>query len=188
MLRVTWRCSGQKPHTNSVLIPCWPTNLVRRSLRIVNPSPYMVYLQARSCILVASSPEILCRVDQSRIVTNRPLAGTRPRGATVEEDKALEADLLAGTPPIFLLLQLAIVPTFRSDMVWISHVPYNRFIFKHMFSTCVFIKDSEQYNDKWWLLGLHESRVLVMLPSDQTSDTACQCYMTSNFANQLNVT
>jgi len=56
----------------------------------------MVYLQARGCILVASSPEILCRVDAARTVTNRPLAGTRPRGATDAEDKALEADLLAG--------------------------------------------------------------------------------------------
>ena len=52
-------------------------------------------MQARSCILVASSPEILCRVDQQREVTNRPLAGTRRRGATEEEDRGLEADLLA---------------------------------------------------------------------------------------------
>ena len=42
-----------------------------RSLRVVNPSPYMAYLQARGCILVASSPEILCRVDGDGIVTNR---------------------------------------------------------------------------------------------------------------------
>lgn len=68
---------------------------VYRSLRVVNPSPYMVYLQARGCILVASSPEILCRVTADRTVTNRPLAGTRRRGATPEEDLALEKDLLA---------------------------------------------------------------------------------------------
>ena len=43
----------------------------RRSLRVVNPSPYMVYLQARGCILVASSPEILCRVGEDGTVTNR---------------------------------------------------------------------------------------------------------------------
>jgi hypothetical protein len=42
-----------------------------RSLRVVNPSPYMVYLQARGCILVASSPEILCRVGEDGQVTNR---------------------------------------------------------------------------------------------------------------------
>lgn len=49
-----------------------------RALRIVNPSPYQVYLQASGCILAASSPEILCRV-RDRIVVNRPLAGTRAR-------------------------------------------------------------------------------------------------------------
>jgi len=67
---------------------------VYRALRIVNPSPYQVYLQARDCILVASSPEIACRV-RGRTVTNRPLAGTRPRGATPEADAANERDLLA---------------------------------------------------------------------------------------------
>jgi anthranilate synthase component 1 len=59
----------------------------------------MVYLQAEGCILVASSPEILCRVRRAEgdrlIVTNRPLAGTRRRGATPEEDLALEQELLA---------------------------------------------------------------------------------------------
>ena len=75
---------------------------VYRALRTVNPSPYMVYLQAEGCILIASSPEILCRVRNeerdgrpARILTNRPLAGTRKRGVTDEEDRALEADLLA---------------------------------------------------------------------------------------------
>jgi anthranilate synthase component I len=52
-------------------------------------------MQARSCILVASSPEILCRVDQQREVTNRPLAGTRRRGETEKEDSDLEEELLA---------------------------------------------------------------------------------------------
>jgi anthranilate synthase component I len=65
---------------------------IYRALRIVNPSPYMIYLQASGSILVASSPEILCRV-QGGVVTNRPLAGTRPRGATPEQDAALEAEL-----------------------------------------------------------------------------------------------
>ncbi|MBL0927798.1 MAG: chorismate-binding protein [Phycisphaerales bacterium] len=75
---------------------------VYRALRTVNPSPYMVYLQAEGCILVASSPEILCRVRAEErggvrrlVVTNRPLAGTRRRGATAEEDAALERELLA---------------------------------------------------------------------------------------------
>jgi anthranilate synthase component 1 len=72
---------------------------VYRTLRAVNPSPYMVYMQAEGVILVASSPEILCRVREEeggrRVVTNRPLAGTRRRGATPAEDAALERELLA---------------------------------------------------------------------------------------------
>jgi anthranilate synthase component 1 len=67
---------------------------VYRALRVVNPSPYQVYLQARGCILVAASPEILCRTRGTQVV-NRPLAGTRMRGATLAEDLALEKELLA---------------------------------------------------------------------------------------------
>ena len=65
-----------------------------RALRVVNPSPYQIYLQGEGAILVASSPEILCRV-RDGVVTNRPLAGTRVRGRTPDEDAALEAELLA---------------------------------------------------------------------------------------------
>lgn len=74
---------------------------VYRALRAVNPSPYMVYMQCEGCILVASSPEILCKVEKSGdqpgrfVVTNRPLAGTRRRGKTPEEDAALERELLS---------------------------------------------------------------------------------------------
>jgi anthranilate synthase component 1 len=67
---------------------------IYRALRIVNPSPYMIYLQAAGAILVASSPEILCRA-AGGTVTSRPLAGTRRRGSTAAEDEALERDLLA---------------------------------------------------------------------------------------------
>jgi anthranilate synthase component 1 len=66
---------------------------VYRALRVVNPSPYMGYLQARGCILVASSPEILTKVKQNKIV-NRPLAGTSKRGKNEVEDKRLEKELL----------------------------------------------------------------------------------------------
>ena len=67
---------------------------IYRALRVVNPSPYMFYVQVRGAILVGSSPEILCRV-QDGVVTNRPLAGTRRRGGTGAEDAALERELLA---------------------------------------------------------------------------------------------
>ncbi|KAL5724332.1 anthranilate synthase [Ranunculus cassubicifolius] len=66
---------------------------VYRALRVVNPSPYMTYLQARGCILVGSSPEILTRVNKNKIV-NRPLAGTVRRGKTELEDLMLEKQLL----------------------------------------------------------------------------------------------
>ncbi len=67
---------------------------IYRALRIVNPSPYMIYLQGQGVILVASSPEILCRV-QNGVVTNRPLAGTRPRGKDESTDLQYEQELLA---------------------------------------------------------------------------------------------
>ncbi|MBM4008662.1 MAG: anthranilate synthase component I [Planctomycetes bacterium] len=67
---------------------------VYRALRIVNPSPYQIYLQAQDCILVAASPEILCRT-RGRDVVSRPLAGTRRRGRTHDEDVALAHELLA---------------------------------------------------------------------------------------------
>ena len=67
---------------------------IYRALRVVNPSPYMIYLQSPEVILVASSPEILCRVQQGTVVS-RPLAGTRRRGQSAQEDAALAADLLA---------------------------------------------------------------------------------------------
>ncbi|KAF5738461.1 hypothetical protein HS088_TW13G01360 [Tripterygium wilfordii] len=66
---------------------------IYRALRVVNPSPYMSYLQARGCILVASSPEILTRVKKNKIV-NRPLAGTTRRGKTPSEDEMLKVKLL----------------------------------------------------------------------------------------------
>jgi anthranilate synthase component 1 len=67
---------------------------VYRALRIINPSPFMFYLKSPACTLIGSSPEILCRVADG-VVTSRPLAGTRRRGASEEEDKALEVELLA---------------------------------------------------------------------------------------------
>ena len=63
-----------------------------RALRVVNPSPYMFYLTIEGGVLVGASPEILCRVEDG-IVTNRPLAGTRPRSADPERDRALEHEL-----------------------------------------------------------------------------------------------
>jgi anthranilate synthase component 1 len=67
---------------------------VYRSLRAVNPSPYMFLLRHRSHSLVGASPEVMVRVEAGS-VTLRPIAGTRPRGRTEAEDGRLEAELLA---------------------------------------------------------------------------------------------
>lgn len=65
-----------------------------RSLRLVNPSPYMVLLETPRAALVGASPEMLVRKTGDRIVT-RPIAGTRPRGESELEDRALAAELRA---------------------------------------------------------------------------------------------
>ncbi|MCZ7648812.1 MAG: anthranilate synthase component I [Planctomycetota bacterium] len=67
---------------------------VYRSLRAVNPSPYMFYLRAPEVHLVGSSPEVMVRVEDG-LITVRPIAGTRPRGKSPEEDAALARELLA---------------------------------------------------------------------------------------------
>ncbi len=72
---------------------------VYRALRALNPSPYMFFLDVGGTQVVGASPEILVRQQRTAgghsTITVRPLAGTRPRGRTPEEDDALEAELLA---------------------------------------------------------------------------------------------
>ena len=70
------------------------TTTLYRALRALNPSPYMYHLQLDGMELVGSSPELLVRVADGRL-TVRPIAGTRPRGKTSEEDAALAAELLS---------------------------------------------------------------------------------------------
>lgn len=83
-----------------VLSQCFQTPLrhdpldLYRALRIINPSPYMFYLDHGDLQLVGASPEILVRLEEGRI-TYRPIAGTRPRGADEAADRELEAELLA---------------------------------------------------------------------------------------------
>ncbi len=67
---------------------------IYRTLRVVNPSPFLFYLPFKDFALVGSSPEVLVRVED-REVTIRPLAGTRPRGQSEAEDRALAEELLA---------------------------------------------------------------------------------------------
>lgn len=65
-----------------------------RALRMINPSPYMFYLDFEDHQVVGASPELLVRLEDG-VVTNHPIAGTRPRGADEEEDDRLARELLA---------------------------------------------------------------------------------------------
>ncbi|HID37633.1 MAG TPA: anthranilate synthase component I [Ghiorsea sp.] len=75
-----------------------PLNLYR-AIRHINPSPYLFYMHIQDVTLIGSSPEILVRKEGSKAIV-RPIAGTRPRGKTAAEDKALEDELLADTKEI----------------------------------------------------------------------------------------
>ena len=74
-------------------LTCDPFDIYR-ALRTINPSPYMFFLRFGETLVVGASPEVLVRKEGSRVDV-RPIAGTRPRGATVDEDIALEKELLA---------------------------------------------------------------------------------------------
>ena len=106
-----------------------PPFALYRSLRRTNPSPFMVYFDFGSFHIVGASPEILVRVRDGE-VTIRPIAGTRPRGATPEQDKALEAELLADQKELaehLMLLDLG-----RNDVGRVSKIgtvhPTEKFI------------------------------------------------------------
>jgi len=67
---------------------------IYRALRVINPSPYLYYLRLAGVELVGSSPEVLVRCEEGRVLV-RPIAGTRRRGATEQEDAVLEKELVA---------------------------------------------------------------------------------------------
>src|ERR1700727_1123967 len=71
-----------------------PPFALYRALRRVNPSPYLFFLEFGGFAIAGSSPELMLKA-RDGVVTIRPIAGTRPRGATPHEDQALEAELLA---------------------------------------------------------------------------------------------
>lgn len=81
---------SQRFHIETEIDPLY----VYRVLRTMNPSPYMYYLKMDDEVIVGTSPEALVKVDGERVET-RPIAGTRPRGKTPEQDAALEKELLA---------------------------------------------------------------------------------------------
>ncbi|MBI5450982.1 MAG: anthranilate synthase component I [Gammaproteobacteria bacterium] len=84
-----------------------------RALRSLNPSPYMYYLDLGDFHIVGSSPEILVRLEDGE-VTVRPIAGTRPRGATAEQDRQFERELLAD--PKEIAEHLMLIDLGRNDI------------------------------------------------------------------------
>ncbi len=90
-----------------------------RALRRTNPSPFMFFLNFEDFAIVGSSPEILVRLRDDK-VTVRPLAGTRPRGATREEDEALADDLL--NDPKELAEHLMLLDLGRNDVARVAKV------------------------------------------------------------------
>ncbi|WP_224823567.1 anthranilate synthase component I [Cognatishimia sp. MH4019] len=96
-----------------------PPFALYRSLRRTNPSPFMFYFNFGGFQVIGASPEILVRVFGNE-VTIRPIAGTRPRGATPDEDRALEADLMADQKELaehLMLLDLG-----RNDTAKVSKI------------------------------------------------------------------
>ncbi len=90
-----------------------------RALRHLNPSPYMFFVDMGDFQIVGSSPEILVRLEAQQ-VTVRPIAGTRPRGATPEQDQQLEVDLLSD--PKELAEHLMLIDLGRNDVGRIAQV------------------------------------------------------------------
>ncbi|GAB4378169.1 MAG: anthranilate synthase component I [Elainellaceae cyanobacterium] len=91
-----------------------------RSLRLINPSPYMAYFNFADWQIIGSSPEVMVKADLdpaydgSKIATVRPIAGTRPRGKTAQEDADLAADLLQD--PKELAEHVMLVDLGRNDL------------------------------------------------------------------------
>ncbi len=100
---------SQRFHTKTDLVPLD----LYRALRHINPSPYLFFLKLGDLIQIGSSPEILVRKEED-VIELRPIAGTRKRGETEEEDKALEQELLAD--PKELAEHLMLVDLGRNDV------------------------------------------------------------------------
>ncbi len=100
---------SQRFHATTELSPL----VLYRALRHINPSPYLFYLQLDDLVQIGSSPEILVRKEGDNIEL-RPIAGTRPRGESLEEDLALEKELLAD--PKEVAEHLMLVDLGRNDV------------------------------------------------------------------------
>lgn len=122
-----------------------------RALRYLNPSPYMVFFNLGDHHIVSASPEILARVEDG-LITVRPLAGTRKRGATEEQDKALEQELLADAKEIaehLMLIDLSRNDSGRVSKTGSVHVPKKMFVerYSHVMHIASIV-ESEISDDK----------------------------------------
>ena len=124
---------------------------VYRALRYLNPSPYMVFFDLGDHQVVSASPEILARVEAGKI-TVRPLAGTRKRGNSEEEDSALEKDLLADQKEIaehLMLIDLSRNDSGRVSKIGSVRVPRKMFVerYSHVMHIASIV-ESEIRDDK----------------------------------------
>ena len=124
---------------------------VYRALRYLNPSPYMVFFDLAYHHVVSASPEILARVESSKI-TVRPLAGTRKRGATDQEDQALEKELLSDAKEIaehLMLIDLSRNDSGRVSKTGSVRVPRKMFVerYSHVMHIASIV-ESEISDDK----------------------------------------
>jgi anthranilate synthase component 1 len=120
-----------------------PFSLYRR-LRHMNPSPYLFYLETPRRVLAGSSPETLVRVE-GRVAINRPIAGTRPRGRTPEEDQALWNNLIHD--PKERAEHLMLVDLARNDLGRIAEygtVKVNAFMVQEKYSHVMHIVSEVQ--------------------------------------------
>jgi anthranilate synthase component I len=127
-----------------------PLNIYR-ALRFLNPSPYMVFFDMGDHHVVSASPEILARVEDGKI-TVRPLAGTRKRGATEEEDQALEKELLADAKELaehLMLIDLSRNDSGRVSKIGSVTVPQKMFVerYSHVMHIASIV-ESEIQEDK----------------------------------------
>ncbi len=122
-----------------------------RALRYLNPSPYMVFFNMGDHHIVSASPEILARVEEG-LITVRPLAGTRKRGATDEQDQALEQELLADAKEIaehLMLIDLSRNDSGRVSKTGSVHVPKKMFVerYSHVMHIASIV-ESQMSDDK----------------------------------------
>jgi len=92
---------------------------IYRALRVINPSPYMYFLRFGDVVMIGSSPEILVRLE-GRVLEERPIAGTRIRGSTEDEDRLLEKELL--NDPKEVAEHIMLVDLGRNDLGRVSEI------------------------------------------------------------------